>query len=258
MPPSLQARRVAVCGVARPAEVLITAISYVGSGSVTETDGATLSSQAPRKMQHMRTLLALIVALTLAGQAEAIALQAQRPAGPPATPAAAESGVATEPGFTIGPEDVLGILVWREAEVTGDVVVRADGMITLPLIRDVRAAGLTPDALAEKIQVSLREFITDASVTVVVRQMNSRRVFITGEVAKPGVYPLGSTMTVLQLIAVAGGLSEFAEANGIAVLRVEDGKTRTFKVAYKDIAKGKKAEQNIVLKPGDTVVVPEK
>ena len=148
--------------------------------------------------------------------------------------------------------------MWREAEVTGDVTVRADGMITLPLIRDVRAAGLTPDELAEKIQVSLREFITDASVTVVVRQMNSRKVFITGEVAKPGAYPLASTTTVLQLIALAGGLNEFAEANEIAVLRVEDGKTRTFRVAYKDIAKGKKAEQNIVLKPGDTVVVPEK
>jgi polysaccharide export outer membrane protein len=165
---------------------------------------------------------------------------------------------STDPGFTIGPEDVLGVLVWREAELTSDVTVRADGMITLPLIRDVRAAGLTPNELAEQIQTSLREFVTDASVTVVVRQMRSRRVFITGEVAKPGAYLLGSTTTVMQLIAIAGGLSEFADANGISVLRVENGKTLTMKFAYKDVAKGKTPEQNVVLKSGDTVVVPEK
>lgn len=164
----------------------------------------------------------------------------------------------TPSGFVIGPEDVLSVLVWREAEVSGDVTVRADGMITLPLIRDVHAAGLTPDVLAERIQTALREFITDASVTVVVKQMNSRKVFITGEVGKPGAYPLASKTTVMQLIAIAGGLSEFAAANSISVLRVEDGKTRTLPFAYKDVAKGKKVDQNIVLQPGDTVVVPEK
>lgn len=183
-----------------------------------------------------------------------------QPASPaPSTPVpGAASADATPGGFVIGPEDVLAVLVWREAEVSGDVTVRADGMITLPLIRDVQAAGLTPAALAERVQTSLREFITDASVTVVVRQMNSRKVFITGEVAKPGAYPLASTTTVMQLIAIAGGLSEFAQANSISVLRVEDGKTTTLPFAYKDVAKGKKSEQNIVLQPGDTVVVPEK
>lgn len=175
-----------------------------------------------------------------------------------ASTAAALGTESTPGGFVIGPEDVLGVLVWREAEVSGDVTVRADGMITLPLIRDVQAAGLTPAVLAERVQASLREFITDASVTVVVRQMNSRKVFITGEVAKPGAYPLASTTTVMQLIAIAGGLSEFAQANSISVLRVEDGKTKTLPFSYKDIAKGKKSEQNIVLQPGDTVVVPEK
>ncbi len=166
--------------------------------------------------------------------------------------------VATEPGFTIGPEDVLGIFVWREAEVSGDVAVRPDGMIALPLVRDVKAAGLTPNELADRIQDALREFITDPSVTVVVRQMNSRKVFITGEVARPGAYSLPTTMTVMQLIAIAGGINEFAEANAISVMRVEAGRTKTFKFEYKDVAKGKKPEQNIVLKPGDTVVVPEK
>ena len=165
---------------------------------------------------------------------------------------------ATKSDFVIGPEDVLGILVWREQEVTSDVTVRADGMITLPLVRDVKAAGFTPNQLAEQIQALLREYITDASVTVLIRQMNSRKAFITGEVAKPGVYLLASSVTVMQLIALAGGLTEFADANGISVLRVDDGATTTLPFAYKDVAKGRRPQQNIVLKPGDTVVVPEK
>jgi len=226
----------------------------------------------------MRTLIAAALALMLTGHGAALAqtappqtqppkqAPAQRPQPPPQAPQKPPAGkpavpgvvVATEPGFTIGPEDVLGIFVWREAEVSGDVAVRPDGMITLPLVRDVKAAGLAPNELADRIQEALREFITDPSVTVVVRQINSRKVFITGEVAKPGAYPLASSMTVMQLIAIAGGINEFAEANGISVMRVEAGKTRTFKFEYKDVAKGKKPEQNIVLKPGDTVVVPEK
>jgi polysaccharide export outer membrane protein len=238
----------------------------------------------------MRTLLATALALTLFGHGAALAQTsppqakppqpapqappkaqpppqtaqtppATTPAAPGATfakPAVPGPVVATEPGFTIGPEDVVGIIVWREAEVSGDVSVRPDGMITLPLVRDIRAAGLTPNELADRIQEALLEFITDPSVTVVVRQMNSRKVFITGEVAKPGAYAMPSSMTVMQLIAVSGGINEFADANAISVMRVEGGKTRTFKFEYKEVAKGKKPEQNIVLRPGDTVVVPEK
>jgi polysaccharide export outer membrane protein len=226
----------------------------------------------------MRTLFVTALVLTLFGQGVALAQvvsspaqvvssaaqvvpsPAQRPQPkPPATrPAVPGTSVPTDPGFTIGPEDVLGVLVWRDPEVSGDFTVRADGMITLPLIRDVKAAGLTPNELADRIQTSLREFITDASVTVVVRQMNSRKVFITGEVARPGGYPLSSSMTVMQLIAIAGGLNEFAEANSISIIRVEAGRVRTLAFAYKNVAKGRKPEQNIVLKPGDTVVVPER
>jgi polysaccharide export outer membrane protein len=215
-------------------------------------------------MQPMRTLLAAALALTLLGQGVAMAQpgpsqkQAPKPAAPATGPAVTGASVPTEAGFTIGPEDVLGILVWRDQEVSGDVTVRPDGMIALPLIRDVRAAGLTPNELAERIQLAIREFITDASVTVVVRQMNSRKVFITGEVARPGAYPLASSMTVMQLIAIAGGLTQFAEAKSISIMRVEAGRTKTFALNYKNIAKGKKPEQNMVLKPGDTVVVPER
>jgi len=219
----------------------------------------------------MRTILATVLALTLFGQgtaaAQAVAVQPQRPQQAPtqtpqmppaAKPAVPGPTVAVEEGFIIGPEDVLGVVVWREADVSGDVTVRPDGMITLPLIGDVKAAGLAPQQLADRVQTALREFITDASVTVVVRQMNSRKVFITGEVAKPGAYPLLSTMTVMQLIAVAGGLNEFAEGKSISVMRTEGGQTKTLPFDYKNVANGKKPGQNIVLKPGDTVVVPER
>ena len=217
----------------------------------------------------MRNLIAAALALVLLGQGVALAQaasqqkQAPKPAAPvtkPAAPASAVTGptVPVDPGFIIGPEDVLGVLVWRDPEMSGDVTVRPDGMITLPLIRDIKAAGLTPTELADRVQAAVREFVTDASVTVVVRQMNSRKVFITGEVAKPGAYPLVSSMTVMQLIAVAGGLNEFADAKSISIMRVEGGKTMTFPFDYKNVANGKKPAQNIVLKPGDTVVVPER
>jgi len=228
----------------------------------------------------MRNLLAATLALTLLGyglaSAQAAPPQAQAPkaaptqaapktpqkppAAKPAVPGPVVPGpvVPTEPGFTIGTSDVLGILVWREPDMSGDVSVRLDGKISLPLIRDIEAAGLTPNELADRIQTAMREFVTDASVTVVVRQMNSRRVFITGEVARPGAYSLASSMTVMQLIAVAGGLNEFAAAKNISILRVEAGKPKTFPFDYKNVANGKKPAQNIVLKSGDTVVVPER
>ena len=186
----------------------------------------------------------------------------QKPTAPAKPPAAQQvvpgPVVATEPGFTIGPEDVLGVLVWRDQEMSGDVTVRPDGMITLPLVRDIKAAGFTPEELAERIQTAVREWVTDASVTVVVRQMNSRKAYITGEVAKPGAYPLTSTMTVMQLIAVAGGLNEFADGSKISIMRIEAGRTRALRFDYKNVANGTKVAQNIVLRPGDTVVVPER
>ena len=166
------------------------------------------------------------------------------------------SGVPTLPDYVIGIEDVLGVLFWREQDMTGDVTVRPDGLITLPLVGDIQAAGLRPEALREEIRKAAARFVEDPNVTVVVRQINSRKVFITGQVARPGSYPLLAPMTVMQVIALAGGLTEFADKESISVLRVEQGQTRSFKFSYKDVAKGKKLAQNIVLKPGDTVVVP--
>jgi polysaccharide biosynthesis/export protein len=184
--------------------------------------------------------------------------QTQQPADANGT-APGGAAVASAPlpaDYVIGPEDVLGIVFWRDQDMTGDVTVRPDGMVTLPLIGDISAAGMTPDALRMQIQTAAAKYVQDASVTVVVRQIHSRKVFITGEVRLPGAYPLTGPRTVMQLIAVAGGLNEFAEAKKITVMRTEQGRELILKFNYNEVAHGKKLEQNILLKPGDTVVVP--
>ena len=166
------------------------------------------------------------------------------------------AGVPLPADFVIGPEDVLGVLFWREPDVSGEVTVRPDGKITLPLVGEVTAGGLTPEALREELQKAAARFLADANVTVVVRQINSRKVFITGQVAHPGAFPLTGPRTIMQLIALAGGLSEYADANSITVMRIENGRQRSFQFHYKDVARGKTGAQDIQLQPGDTVVVP--
>jgi polysaccharide export outer membrane protein len=162
----------------------------------------------------------------------------------------------TPTDYVIGPDDVLGIVFWRDAEMSGDVTVRPDGLITLPLINDIKAAGLKPEELSEQVRQAATKFIDDPNVTVVVRQIKSRNAFITGEVARPGPYPLSSQMTVLQLIAVAGGLSEYADRKNITITRTQGGKVEALRFNYQDVSRGKNLAQNVVLKPGDTVVVP--
>lgn len=171
-----------------------------------------------------------------------------------ASPAA--SGVAVPADYVIGPEDVLGVQFWREPDLSGDVTVRPDGKITLALIGDVVTTGLTPEELRDQLQKAGSRFLSDANVTVVVRQINSRKVFITGQVAMPGAFPLGGPRNVLQLIALAGGLAEYAERDKITIIRTNHSGTTTLKFNYNDVSKGKKLEQNIQLQPGDTVVVP--
>jgi polysaccharide biosynthesis/export protein len=161
-----------------------------------------------------------------------------------------------DPNYIIGPQDVLDIDVWKEAELTRDVPVRPDGKISLPLLNDVQAAGLTPTQLSEELTTALKKFITDPQVTVIVTQINSERVYILGEMARPGAYPLLPGMTVLQALSSAGGFTQFANQKKIYVLRNEDGKQMKFPFNYKEVVKGNKAEQNIVLKAGDQIVVP--
>lgn len=164
--------------------------------------------------------------------------------------------VPPPPGYVIGPDDVLQVLYWREKDVSAEVVVRPDGMISLPLLNDVQAAGLTPELLRDKVNEAAKKFFEDPSVTIVVKQINSRKVFITGSVGKPGPYPLTAPTSVLQLVAMAGGLSEFAKRGKISVMRTENGKLVRYPFNYDDVAKGKNLKQNIELKPGDTVIVP--
>lgn len=175
-----------------------------------------------------------------------------QPASGPATPA----GATLPAGYVIGADDVLSILFWRDKDMSAEVVVRPDGRISLPLINDVEAVGLSPDQLRERLTQVASKFIPDPSLTVVVKEIHSRKVFITGNVGKPGTYPLSGEMNVLQLIALAGGLAEYADTKNIVVMRNESGRQQSFKFNYKDVVKQKNVQQNIVLKPGDTIVVP--
>jgi polysaccharide export outer membrane protein len=171
-------------------------------------------------------------------------------------PTAVPVGVPLPAGYKIGPDDVLHVMFWRDKDLTNEVTVRPDGRITLPLLNDVVAAGLTPEELRSKLTTEAQRYVEDPNVTVVVKQINSRRVFITGMVGKPGAYPLVSNMSVLQLISMAGGLSDYANPKKIRILRGAAGNQQSLAFNYKDVAGGNNLEQNVELKPGDTVVVP--
>jgi polysaccharide export outer membrane protein len=181
------------------------------------------------------------------------------PAAAAATSAAmpvVPGAVAPPPGYLIGPDDILSIVYWKDKDMTTDVQVRPDGKISLSLLNEVTAAGLTPDQLREHLTEESKKYLEDASITVVVKQINSRKVYITGQVAKQGPYPLTAPTTVIQMISLAGGVAEFADSKNIMVIRTENGRQVAHKVNYKEVMAGKKLAQNIELKPGDTVVVP--
>src|SRR5437763_19097 len=143
---------------------------------------------------------------------------------PPSAPAAPAAAVPLPAGYTIGPEDVLSIVFWRDKDMSSDVSVRPDGKISLPLLNDVQAAGLTPTELKDQLTQQSKRFVEDASVTVVVKQINSRKIFILGEVGKPGPYMLGGPTTILQFISMAGGFKDFAKRDKISIMRTENGK----------------------------------
>lgn len=158
-------------------------------------------------------------------------------------------------GYVIGPEDVLHIAVWREADLTATLPVRPDGKISLPLLNDVQASGLTPQQLAASVTEKLKKYIADPRVTVVVTQINSKRVFMVGEVLHPGPMSMIANMTVLQALSSAG-LNQFANTKRIYVLRTENGKQQKLPVNYRKLVKGEQIEQNYLLQPGDEIVVP--
>lgn len=161
-----------------------------------------------------------------------------------------------EVDYKIGPQDVVRIDVWKENEISRTIPVRPDGKISLPLLNDVQAAGLTAMQLAGSIRDGLTKFLTNPQVTVTVTEINSRRVYITGEVTRSGAIPLLPGMSVLQALSSAGGFTQFARTNKIYILRTENGQQVKYPFDYKDAVKGKHPEQNIQLKPGDLIVVP--
>jgi len=173
-------------------------------------------------------------------------------AGVAAPPAATDPAPAS---FVIGVGDVLSITFWRDERLSRDVLVRPDGRIALPLINDISAAGHTPEQLAVTLAAAAAKYITEPDVTVIVKEIHSRRVFVVGEVVTPGAITLTGDMTVLQVLGVAGGLHEYADKKHIVILRPERGQQKRFTFNYDEVLRGKNMKQNILLQPDDTVVV---
>jgi polysaccharide export outer membrane protein len=170
-------------------------------------------------------------------------------------PAAIASPTQAGAEYVIGPEDVLHVAVWKEADLTATLPVRPDGKISLPLLNDVQASGLTPQQLAASLTEKLKKYIADPRVTIVVTTINSKRIYLMGEVLHSGATPLSPNMTVLQALSSAG-LNQFANTKGIYVLRTVNGKQQKLPVNYRKLVKGERIEQNYLLQPGDTIVVP--
>ena len=213
------------------------------------------------------TFVILLAAGWLAISNVASAQQVAKPVAPPATsvaipPAApgvpAPAAAPATDDYVIGPTDVLSIIFWGEKDLSSEVTVRPDGKISLPLLNDVVAAGLTPEQLRRVLLDRAKKFFVDAppETTVVVKQVNNNRAFVTGQVARPGPYVLTGSTTVLQVLAMAGGFTEFADKKHILITRVENGEPRFITFNYDEMLKKQDPKQNVVLKAGDTIVVP--
>jgi polysaccharide export outer membrane protein len=205
-------------------------------------------------MKRLTTKLALLLWIGL--------LASALPAQTGSAVAANNSASATDSGqdstaqdYVIGADDTVRITVWKEADLTETVPVRPDGKISMPLLGDVPAAGMTPTQLGDSIHDKLKKYIADPRVTVVVTAMNSQRIFVTGEVTHSGAMPLLPHMTMLQALSSAG-FTQFANLKAIYLLRSEGSRQVRIPFNYKDVVKGLHPEENILLKPGDTVVVP--
>ena len=200
----------------------------------------------------------LMVAVLLAGSTANFAqeIASGKPAPHPTGVATPELKVAPAGGasYKIGVGDVLHVSVWEEPQFTEEAVVRPDGMISIPLVSEVPVAGLTPESAETVLTARLEKFVHKPRVTVVVQEIHSRMVYITGEVQRPGAYPLVDTMNVVQLVSRSGGLTDFAKSKQVYVLRAGSG--ARIKIDYRKLLKGQSPEKNLELVPGDTVVVP--
>jgi len=196
----------------------------------------------------------VVLLLSLALPVASVCAQKDPPPKPPAD--AAVKPTTLDPNYIIGSQDVLDINVWKEPDISRSEPVRPDGKISLPLLNDVQAAGLTPLQLSNQIKDGLNKFLTNPEVTVIVSQIGSQRIYILGETARPGAYVMLPKMTILQALSNAGGFSAFANQKKIYVLRQVNGKQEKLYFNYKAVIDGKDTSQNIELLPGDTIVVP--
>ena len=166
------------------------------------------------------------------------------------------SGSVNAAGYSIGPEDVLEISVWKEEGLQSEVLVRPDGKISFPLVGDIQAEGKTPEQLRHEIAGWLRKYIPDPVVTVLVKKIAAYKIYVLGQINKPGQYTVGIYLDVMQALALAGGLNPYAAENDIRIIRRQGDKEIVIPFEYSEVKKGRNLGQNIILKTGDVVVVP--
>lgn len=160
------------------------------------------------------------------------------------------------PEYVLGSEDVIEVSVWKNQDLSRTVAIRPDGKVSLPLIGDVQAAGLTTFQLRDSIKRHLKEYKETPEVSVIVREINSLSVFVMGEVVRPGKLQLRAETTLLQALTLSGGFTQYADSNQILLLRREGGHETRMRIRYKEIINGKNPEANVILERGDTIVVP--
>ncbi len=205
--------------------------------------------------------LALSVASASALAAQAASQENTNPSGPqPIKPEVvqplkpmAPAPTSVDPNvYKLGPDDLIGVRVWRENDLSGQLAIRPDGKITMPLVNELKAADLTPTQLADEIAKALTKFVNNPQVTVTVLQVRSKRYFMSGEIARPGAYPLATPVTVFEAITMAGGFREFANKKKVTVIRG----AKRFRFNWNEVVKGKNLSQNITLENGDQVIIP--
>ena len=206
-------------------------------------------------LNNFQNLLAVFGFLVVALSAPLLAQSTPKPQSVITNAGSTVSPLALPKDYVIGVEDVLNVVFWNAKELSAEVLVRPDGKISLPLLNDVPAAGMTPEQLAESIAKIGTKYVRDSGATVIVKAVYSRKIYVIGEVAKPGPFLLGNEMNVIQAIGEAGGFLETAKKGDIAIVRIEGGKERRYKFNYNDVVRGKNVEQNIRLLPGDTILV---
>jgi polysaccharide export outer membrane protein len=239
-------------------------LSFLVSGART-IEGQPSKEQSVKTQRSYMMLFAIAGVMALSAPAlpqgqnppEATQMTQTASARPPADrPEGVNPAAKVGKDYLIGADDVLDVSVWKEQELTRTLQVRPDGKISMPLLGDVQAAGLTPGQLAQTVSERLKKYLTAPQVTVILTQINSQRVYVIGEVTRPGAYAVLPGMTILQAISSAGGLTQFANGKKIFLMRDENHIQAKHPFSYKEVLDGRKAEENLTVKAGDTIVVP--